>query len=450
MKKKIMLCLLQLCLLLRATAQEDAVRYFTPPLPSQDTWWQLFGDTTLQRLIGRAIDRNYDLRNALNHIEMARARVRIQRGGLFPAVTASAEYTPGRSSLGIDHSQTYSRTGQAMLRMNWEIDVFGQIRKNIRAQKEYYEASREEYRGMMVALAAEVATAYVRLRAYQQQLEVARHNLRSQEEILRVNEAKFKAGLASRLAVSQSRGLWLETKAILPGIEVSIYEQTNTLLTLTGEYSDSLRRELLRIKPLPQTTGSPINGIPAELIRQRPDILAAERQMDALAAAAGATRADWWPKFYLTGAIGSGNRYFEHFFRKENMTWQISPSIQWTVFSGRQIAENNRLARLQLDEGIQTYNQTLLTALQEVDNALYSYNKSLQQLDANRQALEQIRQTLEYATDLYQRGLTDYQSVLDAQRNVLTYENTLVDTENATLLYLLQLYKAVGGGFPSL
>lgn len=445
-----MLCLLQLCLLLRATAQEDAVRYLTPPLPSQDTWWQLFGDTTLQRLIGRAIDRNYDLRNALNHIEMARARVRIQRGGLFPAVTASAEYTPGRSSLGIDHSQTYSRTGQAMLRMNWEIDVFGQIRKNIRAQKEYYEASREDYRGMMVALAAEVATAYVRLRAYQQQLEVARHNLRSQEEILRVNEAKFKAGLASRLAVSQSRGLWLETKAILPGIEVSIYEQTNTLLTLTGEYSDSLRRELLRIKPLPQTTESPINGIPAELIRQRPDILAAERQMDALAAAAGATRADWWPKFYLTGAIGSGNRYFEHFFRKENMTWQISPSIQWTVFSGRQIAENNRLARLQLDEGIQTYNQTLLTALQEVDNALYSYNKSLQQLDANRQALEQIRQTLEYATDLYQRGLTDYQSVLDAQRNVLTYENTLVDTENATLLYLLQLYKAVGGGFPSL
>ena len=241
--------------------------------------------------------------------------------------------------------------------------------------------------------------------------------------------------------------MWLQTKATLPAIESSVYEQANLLLVLSGEYSDSLRQELLHPKSLPPSKGLLIDGIPADLIRRRPDVRAAERQMDALAAAAGASRADWWPKFYLTGAFGYGNEYFEHFFKKENMTWQISPSVKWTIFSGRQIAENIRMARLQLDEGINTYNQTILTALQEVANTIYIYNKSLQQLQADRQALEQIQLTLEYAMDLYQKGLSDYQSVLDSQRNVLTYENQLVTAHSTTLLYLIQLYKALGGGY---
>lgn len=168
--------------------------------------------------------------------------------------------------------------------------------------------------------------------------------------------------------------------------------------------------------------------------------------MDALAAAAGASRADWWPKFYVTGAFGFGNEYYKHFFRKENMTWQISPSVKWTIFSGRQLVESARVARLQLDEGINSYNQTMLTALQEVDDAIYSYNKSLQQLDADRQAVEQIRLTLEYAMDLYQKGLSDYQTVLDSQRNVFTYENLVVNAHSEALLNMIRLYKALGGG----
>ena len=298
----------------------------------------------------------------------------------------------------------------------------------------------------MVSLASEVAMAYIRLRTYQQQLEVARNNLESQEEILRINEAKLAAGLTSNLTVAQSKGLWLQTKATLPGLEASVYSEVNTLAVLTGEYSDSLRQALLQVHPLPQ--GNPIlmQGIPAELIRRRPDVRSAERTMDALAAAAGATRADWWPKFYLTGAFGYGNEYYKQFFKKENMTWQISPSIKWTIFSGRQIAQANRQAQIQLDEGINTYNQTLLTALQEVDDALSSYNKSLQQLDADRLALQEIKMTLEYAMDLYKKGLTNYQNVLDSQRNVLNYENVYVNSQSATLLYMIQVYKALGGG----
>ena len=436
-----------ICLLSQLFAQQDSVINLQQQLPSNDSWWQLFGDSTLTRLINTAVTHNYDLLNAIKNIEMARSKVRIERSHYFPTLEASIQYSPQKSSLGIDHSDSYSRIGQSGLSMNWEIDVFGSIRKNVKAQKEYYLASQEDYRSVMVSLAAEIATAYIQLRTYQQQLEVARHNLQSQEEILQLNEAKLKAGLTSRLTVAQARGLWLQTKATLPAIESSVYEQANLLLVLSGEYSDSLRQELLYPKPLPPNKGFLIDGIPADLMRRRPDVRAAERQMDALAAATGASRADWWPKFYLTGAFGYGNGYFEHFFKKENMTWQISPSVKWTIFSGRQIAENIRIARLQLDEGINTYNQTILTALQEVANTIYIYNKSLQQLQADRQALEQIQLTLEYAMDLYQKGLSDYQSVLDSQRNVLTYENQLVTAHSTTLLYLIQLYKALGGGY---
>lgn len=431
---------------LQATAQQDSTLNLQQELPSNDRWWQLFGDTTLTLLIEKAVANNYDLQNAIKNIEIAKSRLRVQRGNYFPSISASTQYSPEKSSLGIDRTEMYSRVGQAGLEMNWEIDVFGSIRKGVKAQKEYYLASLEDYRGVMVSLAAQVATAYIQLRSYQQQLEVARHNLESQEEILKLNEAKLQAGLTSRLTVAQARGLLLQTKATLPGLESSIYEQTNMLTVLTGEYSDSLRQELLKPKPIPPATGVLINGIPAELIRRRPDIRSAERQMDALAATAGASRADWWPKFYVTGAFGFGNEYYKHFFRKENMTWQISPSVKWTIFSGRQLVESARVARLQLDEGINSYNQTMLTALQEVDDAIYSYNKSLQQLDADRQAVEQIRLTLEYAMDLYQKGLSDYQTVLDSQRNVFTYENLVVNAHSEALLYMIRLYKALGGG----
>lgn len=447
MKRSIIFCLLNICLFLRLAAQQDTVLNLQQELPSNDLWWQLFGDTTLTQIIDKAVTNNFDVQNAIKNIEIARSHIRLQRAGFFPSIKASTQYTPEKASLGIDHSDSYSRIGQAGLEMNWELDVFGNIRKNVKAQKEYFLASQEDYRGIMVSLAAEIATAYVQLRNYQQQLRVAQLNVKSQEEILEINETKLKAGLASNLNVAQSRSLLLQTKATIPGLKASIHSQANTLSVLSGEYSDSLRQLLLQVKPLPKNTGIFIKGIPAELIRRRPDIRSAERTVDALAAAAGASRADWWPKFYVSGALGFGNEYFKHFFKKENMTWQISPSIQWTIFSGREIAENNRIARLQLDEGINKYNQTMLTALQEIDDAIFSYNESIQQLDADRQAMEQIKLTLEYAIELYQKGLADYQSVLDSQRNVFNYEITLVNAESNALLSLIQLYKAIGGGF---
>ena len=437
-----------LCCPFYTSAQTDSLRLsLQQPMPDNDTWWQWFGDPMLDTLMHQAIANNYDLSNAMKNIELAKSRLRISKSAYYPSITASTSYSPEKSSLGIDHVDEYTRVGQAALAMNWEIDVFGSIRKNVKSQKQYYLASQEDYRGAMVSLAAEMANAYVQLRTYQRQLDVARNNLQSQEEILRINEVKLQTGLTSQLTVAQSKGLWLQTKATIPGIEAAIYSQANTIALLTGEYSDSLREQLLKPRPLPTDTAFLVVGIPADLIRRRPDIRAAEKTMDALAASVGATRADWWPKFYVTGSFGYGSDYYKKLFKKENNAWQISPSVQWTIFSGRKAVETTRSAQLQLEQGINNYNNTMLTALQEVDDAMVSYNRSLQQLEANRQALEQIRLTLDFAVDLYKKGLVDYQNVLDSQRNVLSYENTLVSAQSSTLLYMIQLYKALGGGW---
>ena len=183
MKHCVFFILTYIYLLPQLFAQPDSVINLQQQLPSNDSWWQLFGDSTLTRIINTAVLHNYDLLNAIKNIEIARSKIRIERSHYFPILEASVQYSPEKSSLGIDHSDSYSRIGQGGLSMNWEIDVFGSIRKSVKAQKEYYLASQEDYRSVMVSLAAEIATAYIQLRTYQQQLEVARHNLQSQEEI---------------------------------------------------------------------------------------------------------------------------------------------------------------------------------------------------------------------------------------------------------------------------
>lgn len=417
-------------------------------LPSNDAWWQMFGDPLLDSLIQKAVDNNYNLLNAMKNIEMAKAQLRIRQSGFYPTLDLTAAYSPEKNSLGIEHINERNYTGEASINVSWEVDVFGSIRKSARSQKEFWLASQEDYRAVMVSLVAQLSTTYIQLRTNQKQLDVANQNLASQKEIWTLTESKFNAGLTSKLNVAQAKSLYLQTKAMIPAMEAAIYQQVNTINVLTGEYSEPLRRILLQPASLPNTEGLTARlQIPADQIRQRPDIRAAERTMDGLTAAVGATRADWWPKFYINGSFGYGADKFKHFTRDENMDWQITPSVKWTIFSGRQLVQTTKNAQLQLDEGINNYNYTLLTALQEVDDALMSYNKSLLQLQADREAMVQIKQTLDLAVELYQKGLADYQSVLDSQRNLFGFENTLVSAESSAILYLIQLYKALGGGW---
>ncbi|WP_294142682.1 efflux transporter outer membrane subunit [uncultured Sanguibacteroides sp.] len=418
------------------------------PLPSQDEWWKLFKDPILDSLIIKAVNKNYDVRIAIRKIEMAKSKLRVDRSPYYPSIDLTVNYAPEKSSLSADKKNIIERNGTATLNLNWELDIFGRIRKESSSQKEFYLAAQEDYRGVMVSMAAQLSAAYINLRTAQKQLQVTRENLESQKKVMELTISKFDVGLVSQLDVAQSKSLYLQTKASIPGIESSINEEINLISVLIGEHSSLLREELLKAKPIPVNPRKAALGIPANLIRQRPDVRSAERTIDGLAAAVGASRADWWPKFLLTGFFGYSSEQFENFTDRDNMIWQIAPTMKWTIFSGRNLVEAEKTAQLQLEEEINNYNQTLLTAIQEVDNAMVTYNKSLQQISAMKEAFQQSKLTLELAINLYKSGLTNYQNVLSSQVSLLNYENSLIQAQSMSLRNLIQLYQALGGGWP--
>ena len=428
--------------------QENENSNLQQPLPSQDEWWKLFKDPILDSLIIKAVNRNYDVRIAIRKIEMAKSKLRVDRSPYYPSIDLTVNYAPEKSSLSADKKNIIERNGTATLNLNWELDIFGRIRKESSSQKEFYLAAQEDYRGVMVSMSAQLSTAYINLRTAQKQLQVTQENLESQKKVMELTVSKFDVGLVSQLDVAQSKSLYLQTKASIPGIESSINEEINLISVLIGEHSDLLREKLLKAEPIPTNPRKAALGIPANLIRQRPDVRSAERTIDGLAAAVGASRADWWPKFLLTGFFGYSSEQFENFTDRDNMIWQIAPTMKWTIFSGRNLVESEKTAQLQLEEEINNYNQTLLTAIQEVDNAMVTYNKSLQQISAMKEAFQQSKLTLELAINLYKSGLTNYQNVLSSQVSLLNYENSLIQAQSISLRYLIQLYQALGGGWP--
>ena len=188
-------------------------------------------------------------------------------------------------------------------------------------------------------------------------------------------------------------------------------------------------------------------GVPADLLLRRPDIRQAERQVNAQAATLGASQSDWLPQVFLKGSIGYSSHDLKDLTKRNSMTFEIAPSISWTLFSGTKLVNATRLARAQLDESIHQFNQTVLTAVQETDNAMNSYRNSIQQIVAMREVCNQGEETLKLSLDLYKQGLTPFQNVLDALRSLLTYENQLVQAQGSSLLHLIALYQVLGGGY---
>lgn len=214
-----------------------------------------------------------------------------------------------------------------------------------------------------------------------------------------------------------------------------------------GLYPWDVRKIMETRKPLPEYIETVGIGIPANLLLRRPDIRAAERLVNAQAASLGASKSDWWPKVFVKGSVGFASHDLDKLVNQNSLTYEIAPAISWSFFQGTKLAQATRLAKAQLDESIRQFNQDVLTAVQEVDNAMNSYKNSIKQIVALREVVNQGKQTLELSLDLYKQGLTPFQNVLDAQRSLLSYENQLTQAKGSSLLSLIQLYQALGGGW---
>ena len=372
----------------------------------------------------------------------------MERGNFFPTIGLNAGWTRQQSSGNTsDLPQSTQHYYDASLNMSWELDLFGSIRNRVKAQKENFAASKEEYTGTMISLCAQVASAYINLRELQQELDVVQKNCASQEAVLKITEVRYNTGLVSKLDVAQAKSVFFSTKASIPQIESGINQYITTLAILLGTYPQEVRPALTAPGTLPDYM-EPIGvGLPADLLLRRPDIRSAERSVNAQAALVGASKSDWLPQVFLKGSVGYAAKDLKDLTHHKSMTYEIAPALSWTLFKGTQLVNATKLAKAQLDEAINQFNQTVLTAVQETDNAMNAYRNSIKQIVALREVRNQGQETLTLSLELYKQGLTPFQNVLDAQRSLLSYENQLVQARGYSLLQLITMYQALGGGW---
>lgn len=416
--------------------------------PVDDKWWTVFGDTTLNALVADAMTANYSLLTAVNNIELAAYTLRSSRGNLMPSLSFSAGWDKEQTSGSIsEEGRNRERYFSSGLSLSWDADLFGSIRRRVKSDKAALLADVETHSAVMISLAAQVASAYINLREAQQTLKVIERNCESQKAILRITEARFNAGLASKLDVSQAKSVYYSTRASLPQAEINVNNQITTIAVLLGTYPDNVRSRLSKYIPMPEYVELVSVGVPADLLRRRPDVRSAERQVAVRTELLGASKADILPKLYLNASAGYSAKKAKRLFDGDSFTYEIAPSLSWTLFNGGKSMNAIGETRVELREAVEQFNQTVVTAMQEADNALCAYSNSIKEMVTMREVCHQGKETLTLSLELYKQGLSPFQNVLDAQRSLLSYESTLVQSHATSLLQLIALYKALGGGW---
>ena len=416
-------------------------------------WWTAFNDPLLNSLVERAVKSNLDLRIAEGRIREARAARGFTAADLWPTVDVSGTYSQSRTSKntlsspsqgGGNPERNLFETG---FDAAWEIDIFGGARRKVEAADATLEASVEDRGDVSVTLLGDVAKSYIDLRGYQRRLVVARDNLKAQQETLDLTRVRFEAGLASDLDVAQAEARVNTTAAQIPALESSLKQAAYALDVLLGLQPAALWDELSKEMAIPRLPPEVLVGLPSDLLRRRPDIRRAERQLAAATAQIGAATADLFPKFSLTGAFGLQSVSASDWFTGGSRLWSIGPTIRWPIFDAGKIRANIEVRNAQQEQALHVYEKTVLTAFQDVETSLVNYSKEQVRYRSLINAVAATRRAVRTANELYLKGLIDFLNVLDAQRSLYSAENDLAQSEAAMASNMVSLYKALGGGW---
>lgn len=418
------------------------------------TWWTRLGDDTLSALIERALADSPTIELAQARLRQARAQQAQAAAALWPTVTGSGSASGRRSANRVfspDGSQTvvnniFTGSYGGSLDASWEPDVFGTTRRGIDAARADLAASAADLQSTHVSLAAEVALSYAELRALQGRLDIARRNETSQAETLELTGFRAQAGLVGSLDVEQARANLEQTRAQIPSIEASIAHATFRLATLTGAAAGSLTARLEQPAPLPAVPGEIAVGIPAETLRQRPDVRAAELRIVAETVRLAQASLRRYPRFSLSGTLGvevltgamTGGT---------NMVASIAGGLAQTLFDGGRIRQQIEIQNAVQEQAVANYESTVLTAIEDVERALVSFDASRRRLTSLQAATTAAENAATLARSQYGAGLADFETVLITERSVLTLQDGVAQTEGDRLSALIQLYKALGGGW---
>jgi NodT family efflux transporter outer membrane factor (OMF) lipoprotein len=427
------------------TTADAAIKPATTP--DLSSWWRQLGDPVLDQLIERALSSAPDMRTAQARLKQVRASRDLAVAGLFPSLGASASVKrtrTGTAAAGSGASQTLYSAG---FDASWEPSIFGGQRDAASGAEADLVASGATLDATRVSLAAEVALEYVTLRTYQQRLAIARDNAASQAETLQITDWKRQAGLATSLDVEQARSNLEQSRASIPSLEVGRAAAEHRLALLTGQPPGSLRELLQKIRPLPAPPDEVAVGIPADTIRQRPDVRAAEFALRGEIARSAEARAARYPSLTLSGSWGWQAFSTTALGGSDTLVRSLAGSLAATLFDGGRISARIAAQDAVEEQTLVAYEASILTALEDVENALASYAAGRERLESRRRAAESARNAALLARTLYEAGSADFQKVLDTDRTRLTAEDGLASAEGDLLAAVVKLYKALGGGW---
>lgn len=412
-----------------------------PPL-TDNAWWTTFGDPLMSQLVTQALQANTSIRSAQAALQQARALRDVRIASAGPGLTLSG--SAGRSQTEFSDATNSFKAG---LDASWEIDIFGANRSNINASEADTQAALASLRDVQVSIAAEVALAYIQLRGYQAQLAIAQNNLSSQKETLQITQWRAQAGLVTSLEVEQAQTAVAQTAAQVPALQTSLDQTRHSLAVLTGQRPLDLDNLLTPNLPIPPTPAEPAKPIPANTLRQRADVRAAEHRISAALARVDAADAARYPSFNLGGSLSLSALTLAGLSNGATLAGSLLGSVSVPLFDGGE-AKNQVLAQeAALEQARAAYQATVLTALKEVEDALVALKNDRERLSLQQLAARSATNADLLAQNRYASGLIDFQTVLQTQRTLLSTQDNVASLQASISADHVRLVKALGGGW---
>jgi NodT family efflux transporter outer membrane factor (OMF) lipoprotein len=416
-------------------------------------WWTVLNDPALNALVADAYRQNLTLRDAGFRVLQARALLGISIGNFFPQTQnvsgdslrdAYSQKAANRSYL----SQRFFNQRDLGFNLAWELDFWGRFRRAIEASDADLNASVEFYDDVLVTLLGDVATAYVNIRLYEQQIMLTRANVELQRQTLILVKARFEGGQVSELDVDQAQSLLSQTEAQIPVLEISLRTANNQLCVLMG-------RPMVNLEPqigpanIPTAPKDVVVGIPADLLRRRPDVRRAERLAAGQAARIGVAVSDWYPHISILGTLDYQAQDFQHLFSGHAIQGDVGPSFQWNVLNYGRILNNVRATDALFQQLVVDYQNTVLVAQQETENGMITFVKSQEQAKDLMESVVAAQKAVVIALAQYKAGMIDFNRVSLLEQNLVTYQNQQAQARGSIALGLIQTYRALGGGWTS-
>jgi len=412
-------------------------------------WWRVFNDPLLEKYTQSALENNKDIQIALANLRQARAFSREENAIFSPQIgsTASGNRSKTGNALSTNNGGQIRNLYDAGFDASWEIDIFGGNRRAVELADAQTGSALAFYQGVQLATLSEVARNYFEARGLQKRIAITTQNAKLQQQTFNVVKARRDVGEASEFDLSRSRGTYQLTRSRIPNLDASLKESIFKLSVLLGQPPEALLEEMSNIQPLPAPLDIVPVGLRSDILRRRPDVRMAERDLAAAIADIGVETAELFPKFAITGDAGLQSTTFGNLFNAANGIWSLTSLVQWSVFDGGAIRARIAGTEAASDAALAFYEKTVLTALSDTETALTRYGLELETRKQLEESVQSLRQSMALAKELFDAGEIDYLAVLDSARELTAIEDDLVTSETQSITKLIALYTALGGGW---